>query len=394
MAVFAYIARDTRGARVKGKVEAPSEQAAAADLTARGLAPVKVEAAATRISRRGRISTRRLASSYQQLSDLLRSGVPLLRSLRLLGRGRADPRLAAIWSQVADEVADGSRLADAMARHDRVFPPVQVALIRAGERGSFLEQVLARLGTFLHHQADMRSKVVGNLIYPVILLAGGVLVVVLALIFLVPKFRPHFSKMDPPLATKLLFGISDLFVVWWPLLALLFIAVAAATSLAMRRERVRRAVAVATLRIPKAGGMIRSLAVARVTRVLGTLLDNGIPLIQAMQISRDAAGHPLLAEAIDRATEAVRGGESLAKPLGESGFLDEDVIEMISVGESANNLPQVLVTIAETVEGRIDRTLAIMVRLMEPLLLLVLAAGVVYIFMALVLPLMSLSSNL
>jgi len=392
--MYAYIARDARGSRVTGRVEAATEQAAAADLSARGLAPVRVEAAAAPAARRGRVSVRRLASSYQQLSDLLRAGVPLLRSLRLLGRGRADPRLGAVWSQVADEVADGSRLADSMARHPRIFPPVQVALIRAGERGSFLEQVLARLGVFLNHQADMRSRVVGNLIYPVILLVGGVLVLVLALIFLVPKFRPHFAKMEIPVATRFLFAISDLFVVWWPIVLPALAALLVAGAVAWRRQRVRRTVAIWKLRIPKVGGMIRSIAVARVTRVLGTLLDNGIPLIQAMQISREAAGHPLLEEAIDRATEAVRGGESLSRPLGESGFFDEDVIEMISVGESANNLPQVLVTIAETMEGRIDRTLAIAVRLMEPLLLLLLAGGVVFIFMALVLPLMSLSSKL
>lgn len=394
MALYAYIARDARGARVTGRVEAPTEQAAAADLSARGLAPVRVEAAAKRLSRRGRVSTRRLATSYQQLADLLRAGVPLLRALRLLGRGRADPRLSAVWSHVADEVADGARLADAMARHERIFPSVQVALVRAGERGSFLEQVLARLGAFLNHRADLNARVIGGLIYPVILLAGGAIVIIGALVFLVPKFRPHFAKIEVPFATRLLFAISDLFVVWWPVVVPALAGLVVAAVIAWRRPRMRRRVAAWRLRIPSLGPLLRSLSVARVTRVLGTLLDNGIPMIQAMQISRDAAGDPLLAEAIDRATDAVRAGESLARPLAESGFFDEDIVEMISVGESANNLPQVLVTISETLEGQIDRTMAIVVRLMEPLLLLALAGGVVFIFMALVLPLMSLSSKL
>lgn len=394
MALYAYIARNARGARVTGRLEAATEQAAAADLSARGLAPVRVEAATARLARRGRVSTRRLAASYQQLSDLLRAGVPLLRALRLLGRGRADPRLAAVWSQVADEVADGARLADAMARHERIFPPVQVALVRAGERGSFLEQVLARLGAFLIHRADLNARVIGGLIYPAILLVGGVLVIVLALIFLVPKFRPHFAKMEVPFATRLLFGVSDLFVVWWPVVVPAIVALAVAFVIARRRPRVQRAIAAWRIRIPKVGPLLRALAVARLTRVLGTLLDNGIPMIQAMQISRDAAGDPLLAEAIDRATEAVRSGESLARPLLESGYFDEDVIEMVTVGESANNLPSVLVTIAQTLEAHVDRTLAIVVRLMEPVLLLVLACGVVFIFLSLVLPLMSLSSSL
>ncbi|MBX3354173.1 MAG: type II secretion system F family protein [Phycisphaeraceae bacterium] len=394
MAVYAYIARDQRGVRVQGRVEAANEQAAAADLSARGLAPVRVEAATSAMPRGGRIPARRLATSYQQLSDLLRAGVPLLRSLQLLGRGRADPSLAAIWSKIADEVADGSRLADALARHPRVFPSIQVAVVRAGERGSFLEPALARLGRFLHHQAEMRSRVLGSLIYPCILLVGGVALVIAAMVFLVPQFRPQFARIETPLATRVLFLLSDLILVWWPLVVPAVIGLGIAGFVAMRRDRVRRAVASALLRVPKVGALIRGLAVARVTRVLGTLLENGIPLIQAMQTSRDASGHPLLAEALDNATEAVRGGESLTRPLAASGFFDEDVIEMISVGESANNLAQVLVSIAETLESRVDRALDLAMRLLEPLLLLLLAGGVVFIFLSLVLPLMSLSSKL
>jgi len=394
MAVFAYIARDPRGARITGRLEAVNEQAAVADLSARGLAPVRVQPAATAAPRIGRVSSRRLATSYQQLADLLRAGVPLLRSLQLLGRGRSDPRLAATWSQVADEVADGARLADAMARHERVYPPIQVAIVRAGERGSFLEPALARLGAFLHHQAELRGRLIGSLIYPAMLLFGGVTVVTLALIFLVPKFRPQFARIEIPLSTQLLFAISDLFVVWWSIVIPVIVAAVIAFILAMRRPGPRRFVADAVLRVPKLGSLVRGVAVARVTRVLGTLLENGIPLLQAMQTSRDAAGHPRLVEAFDQAIEAVRGGESLSKPLGASGFFEEDVVEMIAVGESANNLAQVLTTIADTLESRVDRALALAVRLIEPLLLLVLAGGVLFIFLSLVMPLMSLSSKL
>lgn len=394
MAVFAYIARDQRGTRVSGRVEAANEQAAAADLSARGLAPVRVEAAIASAPRSGRTSSRKLATSYQQLSDLLRAGVPLLRALQLLGRSRSDPRLAATWAQIAEEVADGSRMADAMSRHAQVFPAVQIAVVRAGERGSFLEPALNRLGKFLHHQAEMRSRVVGSLIYPVILLAGGVTVVTLAMIFLVPKFRPQFARIETPFATRLLFGISDLFVVWWPLVLPALAAIIVGFVIAMRKPGPRRAMSIAILRVPKLGSLVRGVAVARVTRVLGTLLENGIPLLQSMQTARDAAGHPILIEALERASDSVRGGESLARPLAQSGFFEEDVVEMIAVGESANNLAHVLVGISETLESRVDRALGLAVRLLEPLLLMVLAGGVIFIFLALVMPLMSLSSKL
>src|SRR5690606_457200 len=138
----------------------------------------------------------------------------------------------------------------------------------------------------------------------------------------------------------------------------------------------KRAIAVAQMRIPKLGALIGSLAVGRFTRILGTLLENGIPMLAAMQISRDAAGHVLLAEAIDKAAQAVGSGETLSKPLADSGMFGEDVIEMIAVGESANNLPQVLITIAETIEKRVDRMLAVFIRLIEPALLLALGGMV------------------
>ena len=148
------------------------------------------------------------------------------------------------------------------------------------------------------------------------------------------------------------------------------------------------------LRIPTLGTLTRDLAVGRFARVLGTLLDNGIPLLPAMEISRDATGHVLLADAITKASEAVRSGETLASPLAESGMLSEDMIEMISVGESANNLPGVLVNLADTIEKRVDRLLTALVRLMEPLLLLMMAGMVLFIFVALIVPMLRMSRTI
>src|SRR5688572_8420286 len=163
MATFTYIARDPAGQKIEGKVAGASAHAVLVELQSRQLAPVQVRQVqeAKRVQRR--ISARQLATMYRQLADLLRAGVPLLRALRLIGRGKANPRLAKIMSAVAEAVAEGSRLADAMGAHDEVFPSVQIAMIRAGERGGFLEPVLRRMGDFLEHQADMRGRIVGNL---------------------------------------------------------------------------------------------------------------------------------------------------------------------------------------------------------------------------------------
>lgn len=392
MARFAYIARDSSGSRQEGTLEGTTEQSVVAELSSRGLTPVRVVERTARQSGRGRVGVRAVAKSYRQLADLLRAGVPLLKALRLLARGRANPRLSRVMGQVADAVSEGDRLADAMGRHEAVFPVIHVAMIRAGERGGFLEDVLARLGQYLEQQAEMRSKVVGQLIYPVVLLAVGGLMVVFALVFFVPRFKGYYKNIELPWATQILMGASDALVSGWPyVLAGAAIAIAGVV-VALRRPRVQRFIAIVKFRTPVIGPILKGLSVARFTRMLGTLLENGIAMLAAMKISRDAAGHPLMVEAIDRATEAVRSGASLAAPLGESGLFEEDTVEMIAVGESANNLPDVLVTLAQTVERRVEGQLSVMIRLLEPLLLLLMGMVVLFIFMALIVPMLRMSS--
>ncbi len=392
MGTYAYIARDSSGNRQSGTMAAASEQAVLAHLHGRDLAPVRVDEVRETTTFRRAVSTRQLATAYGQLADLLKVGMPLLKSIQLLSRSKSNPRLAAIMAEIAEEISEGARLADTMSKHPNVFPPIQVAMIRAGERGGFLEQVFERLGAFLENQAQMRARVVGNMIYPVMLLVVGAGIVVAALVFFVPKFQTFYARIELPLPTKILMGASAVLTRYWLGLIIGGVISALAGSWLLRRPGVRMAFARWQLRIPGIGPLVASLAIARFTRILGTLLGNGVAMISAMQISREAIGHPVLARGIDDAVEAVRAGESLARPLGESGMFPEDVAEMIAVGESANNLAQVLIAIAETLEKRIDRMLQLFVRLMEPLMLLALAGVVLFIFIALIVPMLKLSA--
>jgi general secretion pathway protein F len=394
MAVFAYQARDATGRRVDGRQEGASRAAIVSELQSRGLSPISVrESVVSGRRRRKQLSNRRLAAAYGQLSDLLKAGVPLLRSLALVGRGKSDLRLAAAVNGIAERVSEGERLADSM-RAIGGFPEIHIAMVQAGERGGFLEEVLAELSVFLEHQSERRATVIGNLIYPAILLLVGFGVVVAALVFFVPKFQDFFDGMDLPIATRLLLGMSDFITGWWPLMLAMLVAAVVGWIMVRDRPGVRRRVAIWQLKVPIMGELTRTMSVARFTRMLGTLLANGIPLLASMRISREAAGNPLLAEAIDAAVEAVGGGESLAKPLEQSGLFGEEVVEMISVGENANNLAVVLVGIARNAERKTDRLLDTMLKLMEPAMLLLLAGAVMFIFMALVVPMMSLSSQI
>ncbi|MBM4107106.1 MAG: type II secretion system F family protein, partial [Phycisphaerae bacterium] len=216
MANFAFVARDSQGRQVTGTLEGPAAAAVVSELQSRGLAPIRVSETASAPPTGRSVPAARLAAMYRQLADLLRAGVPLLRAIRLLARGKSHRGLSEAMAAVADAVAQGDRLADAMSRFPRTFPSVQVAMIRAGERGGFLEPVLGRLGAFLEQQAQMKGKVLGNLIYPAVLLLVGVGLVVAALVFFVPRFADLFATMDLPLATRILLGLSAWLTTWYP----------------------------------------------------------------------------------------------------------------------------------------------------------------------------------
>ncbi|MAY74260.1 MAG: pilus assembly protein PilC, partial [Phycisphaerae bacterium] len=333
---FRYTAVDGAGARVSGVLAGASEIAVVSELEAKRLTPIRVEPQAERKARSG-VSKRALAGSYRQLSDLLRAGVPLMRSLNLLARQKSKPRLAAVYKDLADAVSDGGEVSDAMAARSDVYPKVHVAMVRAGERGGFLEQVLARLAQFVEAQAELQAKIGGSLVYPAFLVGVGV--VVLSVIFgvFVPMFREGaFSRLEElPTITVVVFAISDAIAKRGPITAVILAAVGFGVWRLSRRPDVRRQITVFQTRAWIVGPLVRSLAVARFCRLLGTMEANGVPLLQAMQIARDAAGNVLLEEAIDSSIESVRSGAELAPPLAESGLFDDDVVEMIAVGEAA-----------------------------------------------------------
>jgi general secretion pathway protein F len=395
VALFEYTARNLTGERVQGVLAGHSEQAVLGELESRQLVPISIQSRAESRSLLGsRVSVRRLATTYLQLSDLLRAGVPLLRSLRLLGNRKSQPRISAVFKDLSEGVARGEDLAEAMARHPDIFPKVHIAMVRAGEKGGFLEQVVARLGQFVMGQAELRGKVIGNLVYPGVLLTAGVIVLGVIFGIFVPKFRPLFAEIpELPAVTHLVFGASSLVGRYglWSLGAAVLLGLA--LWRVSRRPAVRRRLAELKTRSPVLGPLLRALAASRFCRMLGTMLANGIPMLSAMQIARDAAGNLLMEEAIDKATDAVRAGQALAGPLGESRLFSEDVIEMIAVAETANNLDEVLITIAETIEARVDRMLTTAIRLIEPVLLLMIAMVVVIVAAGLILPMTRLKAG-
>jgi general secretion pathway protein F len=400
MPEFSYEALASTGQRNKGTLTASSEREVMAMLDARVLFPVTIAAAKSSTAHRwgGRkIRARYMATFYSQLADLLKSGVPLLRSLDILERQHNQPALSEVIREVRARVADGTSLAEAMAQHPKAFNELAVSMVRAGQEGGFLEDVLRRIADFTEHQEDLKAKVVGALAYPVFLAVVGVIVLVVLVIGFVPRFEPIFKKLeekgDLPLITSGLMGVSHFMIGnWWWIVALIAMVVIGYKRWAAT-EAGRTRVDSLRLHIPAAGKIYLHFALSRFTRILGTLLHNGIPILQALRIAKDSTGNRVLTQAIEKSAENIRSGDPLAAPLAASKHFPRDVVEMISVGEESNNLEKVLVDISEALEKRTSRQLDLFVRLLEPMMLLVMAAVTLVVVAGLLLPVFKMSST-
>ncbi|MBL7140181.1 MAG: type II secretion system F family protein [Planctomycetes bacterium] len=396
MATYKYVARKASGEEVAGAMQADNPAAVVRALDERNLFPVKVneqEAPRGALGRR-RIGAKDLSILYGQLSDLLGAGVPALRALDTLGRSIVNKRLAALVRQIRERVAAGASLADAMAQQPDVFTTLHVAMVRAGEQGGFLEQVLANLSAFLERQDELRNKVLGAMVYPLLVMTVGLVIGTALLIFLVPQFKAFFEGLTVPLPTRMLFRVSDVFANFWPLMLLVVLIGASAVWGFVRSDRGRRAWDVWRLKMPVLGRILRLVAITRFCRILGMMLEGGVPLLDALTIAKDATGSLVLAETIGEATENVRAGETLAAPLGESGYFPAEILEMIAVAEESNQLERTLLQIADTVERRTNRQVDLGVRLIEPMILVMLAAGIGVFAVALVYPIFSMAGSI
>ncbi len=398
MPEFNYIARDQTGRRMEGTIAAAGRGEAVAALAGQQLFPIEVQDAAPAAQPRRvrRVPAALLAVSYGQLADLLRGGVPLLRALKVIEQQTSHAGLKSILGEIHRLVEDGGTLADAMARFQNVLGEMAVSMVRAGGEGGFLEEALTRVAQFTETQDDLRKRTLGAVAYPAFLAVTGTIIVTVLLVFFVPKFSQLFARLrergELPMMTDILLATSD-FLQHWGLL--LLVVVLAGGWMARRwlktdagcwwLDRLR-------LRLPLAGPIFLGLAVSRFCRVLGTLLHNGVPILRSLEISRDATGNRVLAEAIGKATENISAGQSLAGPLAASGQFPPVVVEMIAVAEQANNLEGVLLSVADSMERRTWRRVDLSVRLLEPVLLLLLAGVILLLVIALMLPLLKMSA--
>ena len=392
---YVYTAKNGAGIEATGRISANSKREALDALHRLKLFPINVED-----SRKGEITIQlfqrkvpeaQIATILTQLADLLENGVPVLQAFQVLEKQAPNPRLKKVIRNIHDRVADGESIDSAFAVHHNVFNDLTISVLRAGAKGAFLEDALRRVGSFLEQQVELKGKVIGAMIYPIILAVVGVVVVLVLLLFFVPQFEEFFKDMESenqslPLVTQSLFWMRDTILVYGLYIAgaalFLFIVIRGqlATPLGKRIwDRFK-------LRLPLIGGILLDGAVARFCRVLGTLLENGVPILKSLEISAQSTGNVILSDAVRRSAENVSSGETLAKPLSEAGIVPPQVMAMISIAEESNTLENVLVNAANTIERRSARQLDMTVRLLEPIMLLIMGTAVFYIIVSLLLP--------
>ncbi|MDR0327095.1 MAG: type II secretion system F family protein [Planctomycetaceae bacterium] len=395
MPSYRYVARNQLGAKIEGHTDAATEAEAVAALTAAALFPLEIKPIGQQAvtGKVRRVNGQLLAGFYSQLADLLKSGVPLLRALKVLHDQSSNNNLKFVLDNIYRRVEAGETLAEAMGRYPVVFGEMGIQMVRAGGEGGFLEESLNHIADYTEAQDDLKGKIVGALVYPVLLLCIMVIAVTVLMLAVVPKFAPMFAAMrkrgELPMATEVLLLISD------NMPYILMVAVPALIvgviwyRVWSRTPTGSRSVDQFKLRIPVAGKVYEGFAVARFCRILGTLLRNGVPIMKSLEISGAAVGNKILSDAISKASENIGGGSRLADPLAKSGCFPRMVVEMISVAEESNTLDTVLVEISESLERRNWRALDLAVRFAEPLMLVMLGMVVLALVVSIMLPLFS-----
>jgi len=394
---FSYKAVNETGQAVAGVLTAENYQVALRMLDEQALYPVTVkegvdEGKMTLMGGGGRVKARYLTTFYSQLADLLRAGVPMLRSLDVLARQESNGRLSQMVKELREDVAGGTSLGDSMGKHPRVFSPLHSSMVRAGEQGGFLEDVLHRIAIFSEKRDELRNKVIGALIYPSILVFVGSCVVILLMAVVVPKIRQFLRPETFNFMTVIVFEVSDALQHHYLAVIMGVLGFGIVLSTLVKTEWGGALYERFKLRAPILGPVTTMVAICRFCRILGTMLHNGVPILQALRISKDSAGNVILANLIEEAADSVKKGAALSAPLGESGLFPPSVVDMIAVAEESNNLETVLVQIADTNEARTARQIDLAVRILEPILLAIMAGVVLCIAIALLLPILTMGS--
>jgi len=407
MALYEFNALNEAGKTVRGMREADSHKGLRSMLRKEGIFLVEVTSTATakaaqaqsqdvdvRRFFQGRVKSEDIAIATRQLATLVGAGIPLVEALTALVDQVEHPRLRRIFSQVKQRVNEGASLADALADHEKVFSNLFVNMIRAGEHSGALDIVLVRLADFTESQAKLRTKVVGALAYPAVMMIVATVIVTILFTSVIPKVTQIFADMNVvlPVYTRILIAASTFARDYWYVvlagLTLVFVGTRAYLRTPDGKLRWHRT----QLRLPVLGNLVRLLAVSRFSRTLATLLSSGVPLLVAMDIVRNIVSNLVLQGVIEKARDAIREGEPIAAPLKRSGEFPPLVYHMVAVGERSGQLEEMLKKVADTYDAQVEAKVAALTSLLEPIMIVAMGGGVAFIVASILMPILQMNT--
>jgi type IV pilus assembly protein PilC len=413
MPTYAFEAMNSSGQEVKEEVEAANSEEAISKIRGKGYFPTKVrEKAAKKTAKKksgetelvakrkmpisiGGVPRKQLVGFTRQLSTLQDAGLPILRSLQILEQQQKPGLLKAIIGGVADEVEGGGTLSDAMAKYPKAFDKLYVNMINAGEAGGVLDLILARLADFMEKAARLKKKVIGAMIYPAVVISIAVAIVSMIMVFVIPKFEAIFLDFGTklPAITQVLLDVSRWFADWgWAYVLASPIVFVLLWRLIRISEGGMYATDAIKLKIPILGNILGKTAIARFTRTLGTLISAGVPILDAINITKETCGNEVYSRALSKVHDAIREGESMADPLRATKVCDAIVVNMVDVGEETGDLDKMLIKVADNYDNDVDVLVSSLISILEPVMVVVLGLIVGFIVIALFAPMISLIS--
>ncbi len=431
MPVFQYIALDPHGVEIKDDIEALSEKEAISKIRNMGYFPTKVRSqtvvkaaakATAKPKRRpgagGRVKVKNVTQFARQLSTLQDAGLPILRSLRILQEQQKSGAFKRIIGYVGDDIEGGSTLSEAMSRFPRAFNRLFVNMIAAGETGGVLDLILARVADFMESAQKLKSRVKGAMIYPAVVLSAAFCIVLLLMWKVIPTFSSVLIEMSEgeelPRLTRIVLGVSDWIAsgpAWFPTIPIPFVgmkikiggwAVLIATPFIIvfllrtaNRFRIGRLILdTIKLRLPIMGQLISKTAVTRWTRTLGTLISAGVPILDAINVTRETAGNEVYSNMLNKVHNSIRQGDTFAGPLRQSKTVDLIISNMVAVGEETGDLDKMLLKVADNYDEQVDVMVGSLMHLLEPVIIVVLGTVVMTIVLAVFLPMIQIITTL
>jgi type IV pilus assembly protein PilC len=428
MPKYDYIALDQKGNETKGSIEVASQNEAIGRVKEMGLFPTKIveadkvqdkKAAGKKVKGKaparggkkggamnfniripglgGGVKPKVLTTFTRQLATLVDAGLPLLRGLRVLEKQERNANLKKILGELSLSIEGGSTFSEGLAQHPKVFNRLFVNMVKAGELGGVLEVVLKRLAEFSEKAQKIKGKVKAALFYPIAVLIVATGIMVLLMVFVVPKFKEVFAGMNMtlPWFTTFVLGISEIIKDHiLETLGVLVVAVIIFLLIINKTKLGRLLWDKFKLKMPALGPVISKVAISRFTRTLGTLVSSGVPILQALTIVKETAGNVVISNAIVKVHESVKEGETITAPLEASGVFPPMVVSMVDVGEQTGAMPEMLLKIADNYDEEVDNAVSAMTSLLEPIMIVFLAVIVGSIVIAMFLPLISMISNM